>query len=416
MPYTLVKNDITRMKTDAIVNAANASLLGGGGVDGAIHRAAGPRLLEECRTLHGCVTGDAKITKGYNLHAKYVIHTVGPVWEGGNHYEKDLLYSCYWNSLNLAKEYKLKSIAFPLISTGAFGYPVAEALQVATDAITKFLETNEMDVYLVLYSVRIRLLQGKLLNRLQTYLDDNYIDDSPFYERLNSRNINRSPEADRGTTLFQTCDNRKLDDEEDELEGTYLTRRQELFEEEPEGWEDSDDEDEESYCLYQTIYNPEEDKEPEYHEPYSEEKKELHSENIMFQQDIDLGGAIKKKGNEFIFQLDESFSEMLLRIIKEKEMTETECYKSANIDRKLFSKIRSKKNYKPSKATVFAFIIALHLNMEEAKAMLASAGFAFSHSSKFDLMIEFFIQEGIYNIYEINEALCDYDLPLLGSL
>ncbi len=138
----LVKGDITLMDVDAIVNAANESLLGGGGVDGAIHRAAGPQLLAECRTLGGCPTGEARITRGYNLKARYIIHTVGPVWHGGSRGEAKLLASAYWNSLQLAADYSLKSIAFPNISTGVYGYPKREAAEIATRTVNEFKQQN----------------------------------------------------------------------------------------------------------------------------------------------------------------------------------------------------------------------------------------------------------------------------------
>lgn len=151
MPFEIVHQDITKMNCDAIVNAAKKSLLGGGGVDGAIHRAAGPKLLLECMTLHGCQTGQAKITKGYRLPAKYVIHTVGPVWRGGRNGERELLASCFRTSLELAEQYDCKSVAFPLISAGIFHYPKEEAMQVAEETILEYLSKHDMTVYLTIY-------------------------------------------------------------------------------------------------------------------------------------------------------------------------------------------------------------------------------------------------------------------------
>ena len=312
MPLQIVRNDITKMKVDAIVNAANNSLLGGGGVDGCIHRA-------------------AKITKGYQLPCTYVIHAVGPRWIDGSHNEKELLKSCYIASLNLAKEYNCKSIAFPLISSGIYGYPKAQALRVAVEQIGKFLLDNEMMVYLVIFDRKTYEIGDKLYSDIKSYIDDQYVDehsDSLFLQRA------------RFVEFEHAC---------------------------------------------------------------------------LKEESVPLSSAKQKSITEWLNDIDESFSEMLLRKIDESGMSDAECYKKANIDRKLFSKIRSDKLYKPSKPTVIAFALALELSLEEMQDMLAKAGFALSHSSKFDLIIEYFVKLGNYNVYEINEALFAFDQSLIGG-
>jgi O-acetyl-ADP-ribose deacetylase (regulator of RNase III) len=336
MPLEIIRNDITKVYADAIVNAANSSLLGGGGVDGAIHRAAGAELYEECRTLGGCETGQAKITKGYQLPAKYIIHTVGPVWQGGNSKEEELLADCYKNSLALAIEYKLESIAFPLISSGAFGYPRDKALKTAITVIGDFLLSNEITVFLVVYDIASYVLSEKLFTSIRQYIDDRYIDEHPF------NRINRS--------------------EGSRLKECYLEAPVFLSEEAP------------------VLLNKQ-----------------------------------KRNLEDLVKHMDETFSQMLLRLIDEKGMTDAETYKKANIDRKLFSKIRNDICYKPSKPTAVALAVALKLNLDETKDLLMRAGFALSHSSKFDIIIEYFIMDGNYNIFEINEALFAFDQSLLGA-
>ena len=338
MPLEIVRNDITKITVDAIVNAANESLLGGGGVDGAIHYAAGPKLLAECKTLGGCKTGKAKITGGYNLPAKYVIHTVGPIYEDGKHGEKALLESCYRESLDLAKEYNCETVAFPLISSGVYGYPKDQALKVATQVIGDFLLKNEMKVYIVIFDKAAYKISEKLFSDIAEYIDDNYVDKHTDYRRGRSR-------------MNYPCQSVMI--------GSAQPKYFDLCE-----------------C------------------------------KAMAPGD-DLDAKLK--------QIDESFSQMLLRKIDEKGMTDAECYKKANIDRKLFSKIRGDVHYKPSKPTAIAFAISLELTLSETEDMLKKAGFALSHSNKFDIIIEYFIIRGNYNIFEINEALFAFDQSLLGA-
>ena len=350
MPFEIVRNDITKMKVDAIVNAANNSLLGGGGVDGAIHRAAGPELLAECRTLGGCQTGEAKITKGYRLPARYVIHTVGPIWHGGRYHEKELLTACYSNSLALALAHGCETVAFPMISAGAYGYPKDQAMEVAVDAITHFLLDHDLTVYLVVFGPTEFMTGKKLFRDVQEYIDDVYA-----ASHVN-KNVERSREA-----LWR----------QDERAALELDRQ----------------------------------------------IASMQSTEAMKERRASAAPSVPLPDWERILKkTDEGFSEALLRLIDEKGMSDAQCYKRANVDRKLFSKIRSNLAYKPSKPTVFAFAVALELTLPETKTLLGKAGFALSHSSKFDIVLEYFIMNRNYNIIEINEVLFQFDMPLLGSM
>ena len=330
MPLEIVRNDITKMAVEAIVNAANETLLGGGGVDGCIHRAAGPELLAECRTLGGCKTGDAKLTKAYRLPCPYVIHTVGPVWNGGSHGERELLVSCYRTSLALAKEHGCETVAFPLISSGIFGYPKDQALRVAVDTIGEFLLHNDMTVYIVIFSRTAYQIGSKLFADIAEYVDDHYVDAHTDSRRDRLRRMSV-------------------------LEGRALSAG-------------------------------------------------------AAAAPMAVGGL-----DSLLAHLDAGFSETLLKLIDRSGKKDSEIYKKANVDRKLFSKIRNNPDYKPSKATAIAFAIALELNLDEARDLVARAGYALSASSKFDVIIEYFIRQKKYDIFEINEALFAFDQSLLGA-
>ena len=343
MPIQIVRNDITKIECDAIVNAANSSLLGGGGVDGAIHKAAGKGLLLECMKLGGCKVGQAKLTKAYKLPSKFVIHTVGPKWKGGQKGEKELLESCYRESLRIAIDNNCESVAFPLISSGVYGYPKDQALRVAVDVISSFLVEHDMLVYIVVFDKSAFQISEKLFTDIASFIDDKYVDTHFEFNR---------------------------------------TRR--------DAWG-------ESTLLGETRILPDED---------FVEMSAPCAQAVTAPKAISLEDAVN--------QIDESFSQMLLRKIDEKGLTDAECYKKANVDRKLFSKIRSDVHYRPSKPTTIAFAVALELSLEETKDMLMKAGFALSRSNKFDIIIEYFISNNNYNVFEINEALFAFDQSLLG--
>lgn len=336
MPLEFVRNDITKMKVDAIVNAANNRLANGGGVCGAIHKVAGQDLLAECMKLGGCKTGEAKITRGYQLPCKYVIHTVGPVWQGGHAGEKELLISCYQQSLELAKAHHCTSIAFPLISTGIFGYPKDQALRVATDTIRDFLIENDdtdMLVNIVVFDKDSFRLSGKLYAGIAEYIDDHYVD-----EHADFRSRRREYELNAPRCMEAPC----------RLDSASVPKTSPSLE-------------------------------------------------------------------DALSMIDESFSQMVLRKIDEKGMKDPECYKRANLDRKLFSKLRNDANYKPRKHTALALAIALELSLEETQELLMKAGYALSHSDKGDIIVEYFIRKAQYDIFEINQALYSFDQTVLGG-
>lgn len=338
MPFEIVRNDIVNMQVDAVVNTANPNPVIGSGVDSGIHKKAGHELLV-ARQKIGCIDfGDAAITPGFDLDARYVIHTVGPVWEDGSHREEQILSSCYRNSLTLAKEYECESIAFPLIATGNYGFPKPLALQIAVREISTFLLENEMQVYLVVFGKEAFALSEKLFKSVSSYIDENYI---------------------RSKTL-----------DEYGTESMYSSR--------------------------------------------------LETRRIREQEcsDMLVGAAIPIDSDDWgqlLKDLDAGFSETLLQLIDRTGKKDSEIYKKANVDRKLFSKIRNNMDYRPSKTTALAFAFALELDVDETKDFISRAGFALSHSSKFDVIVEYFLVNRNYNVFELNEVLFAFDQPLIGA-
>lgn len=330
MPLEIVRNDITKMRVDAIVNAANTGLRMGGGVCGAIFQAAGPQQLQAaCDEIGSCPVGEAVATEAFQLPAKHIIHTAGPVWQGGSQGEADLLKSSYQNSMTLAVGLGCESIAFPLISTGIYGYPKEQALQIAISTIQEFLMAHELLVYLVVFDKQSFGFSEKISSSIHQFIDEHYVE----------AQLERDP------------------------------RHRQLLE------------------------------------------VDISSEQMLEEAVAPRVGSL----NDMLKRIDESFSQRLLRFIDEKGLTDVETYRKANIDRKLFSKIRNSAGYTPQKKTAIAFAIALELDLQETKALLSAAGYTLSRSSVFDLIIEYFITQQNYDIFEINEALFAFDQATLGA-
>jgi len=331
MPFEIVRNDIVNMKVDAIVNTANPRPIIGAGTDKAVHDKAGARLLLARKEIGNIAVGEAAITPAFDLDVNYVIHTAGPIWKDGRSGEEELLASCFRNSLGIAKKKDCESIAFPLISTGSYGFPKPLALQIAVREISSFLMENEMQVYLVVFEKQSFELSEKLFKSVSSYIDENYVSEkiNAEYKMSNLRSYE---------LLFEASDTPRY--------GTICS-------------------------------NP------------------------------NLDGMLEN--------LDKGFSETLLDLIDRTGKKDSEIYKRANVDRKLFSKIRNNADYRPSKTTAIAFAIALELDLDETSDLLSRAGYALSQSSKFDVIVRYFIENKKYDIFEINSALFRFDQPLLCS-
>lgn len=348
MPFEIVRNDIVKMKADAIVNTANPFPEIGSGVDTAIHTAAGPELLQARKMIGNIDRGDAAITPAFKLQANYVIHTVGPIWEGGTFGEADCLRSCYQKSLELAAKNDCGSIAFPLLATGNYGFPKDQALQIAVSVISNFLLNHDMMVYLVVFNEKAYTLSEKLFKDVQSYIDEHYV-----AEKLEE-------EYSKNLPIEALLERRMIRERRERLRETTL----------------------------------------------------LASMDVM----PDFSAGCDSISLEDLLQEEEmTFSEALLDWLIRKDLNDPDVYKKANIDRKLFSKIRNNPEYKPKKNTAIALALALELDLEETKEFIGRAGYALTHSSKYDIIIEFFIRQKNYDVFEINEVLFAYNYPLIGA-
>lgn len=350
MPFQIVRNDIANMHVDAIVNTTNPTAEIGYGVDSAIHLKAGPQLLEARKELGLISVGNAALTPAFQLDAKYVIHTVCPVWQGGNYGEELLLANCYSSALQLALEHHCESIAFPLMSAGNHGFPKPAALQIAMNTISRFLMIHDMMIYLVVFSRDAFALSEKLFRSVESYIDENYI----YHQTLKEYGL-----ADK-------CNVREA-----QISETLQMQRR--------------------------------------------RRRAAHMEECLAPAPQAAPFASMGDLEALLNHTDAGFSETLLKLIDRSGKKDSEIYKKANIDRKLFSKIKNNPNYNPKKPTVLAFAIALELNLSDTEMLLSRAGYALSHASKFDIIIEYFIKQKNYDIFELNEVLFAFDQPLLGS-
>ncbi|WP_026496704.1 macro domain-containing protein [Butyrivibrio sp. WCD3002] len=360
MPFSIIRNDITKVKADAIVNTANPEVTIGGGVDSAIYKAAGEEeLLAERKKIGQLEPGEVGITPAFKLNAKYIIHASGPWWEGGDKGEFDVLRSCYEKSLNLALENGCESIAFPLIATGVYGFPKDKALQIATSVIQEFLFEHEMSIILVVFDRKAFELSGKVYSDVQGYIDENYVKRS-YHREYGSR-------GERNARLRERYDLDAIGSAE-ECEA--------CFDEEP-------------------------------------IEKLVESTPVMKLMAMEPDG---KSLDELLDSPAESFQEKLFQLIDKSGLDDVSVYKKANITKKVFSDIKTKKNYKPSKKTAVAFAIALELSMDETTDLLQRAGIALSPSSKFDLIVGYYISHGIYDMMTINLTLFDNKQECLGVI
>lgn len=414
MALQIIRNNIINVKADAIVNTANPAVGVGRGVDQAIYEAAGwERLLEARREIGEMSPGEAAWTPAFDLKADYIIHTVGPAWRGGGYGERETVAKCYSRSLELAAELGCESIAFPLIATGTYGFPKDEALQIAISEISRFLLSNDMEVLLVVYDKESFEVSGKLFSDIRTFISDREVSYyAPQHASRRPGNLLRRFREARYRTIGtkRAAEEQSIEESRtEEAAGEYAADTD--LDADFSGWYESDStaDEERSY----TLYGGDLDRVP----ALQEEMEKPASPSLPKSAAPSYAPSFpaeRESLSERLRHMDKTFQEYLFMLIDRRGLTDTEVYKKANIDRKHFSKIRSNVDYKPSKKTALALAVALELNIDETRDLLARAGLALSPSMISDKIIEYCIETGNYDIYEINCILFKYDQQTLG--
>ncbi len=401
MALQIIRNNIINVEADAIVNTANPAVGVGRGVDSSVYRAAGWEKLLEAREKIGEMSpGEAAWTPAFDLHAKYIIHTVGPAWRGGGYGERETVAKCYSRSLELAAELGCESIAFPLIATGTYGFPKDDALRIAMAEISSFLLENEMEVLLVVYDRESFEVSGKLFADIKSYIGDSEATYEPSYRsyrpiKTYGRNLQESSaERIAELNMSELSDRRSFLDRILNRKGVETEEARSAF---PEIQEADAGEENVDYDLF------------------SDEDTLDISGSLSMPSYAPAFPAQEISLDERLKHLDKTFQEYLFMLIDRRGLTDPDVYKKANIDRKHFSKIRSNVDYSPSKKTALALAIALELSLDETKDLLARAGLALSPSMMSDRIIEYCIETSNYDIYEINCILFKYDQPTLGA-
>lgn len=385
MSFKIVRNDITKMHVDAVVNTANEAPTYGTGVDYAIYKAAGEvQLLEERRQIGFLKEGDVVITSGYQLPAKYIIHAVSPRYIDGESREEDKLRSCYRKSLALALENHCQSVAFPLISTGGFGYPKEEAMRIAVDEINAFLLRHNMLIYLVVFDTASTKLGLNLYPELEAYIDSNYVSDKRE-EEYGDRMFGSVPLGSPHFGEYQIL--------RDEVERSVKAVPRMT-----------------SPCMSTRPIVPMANIGPD--ASAVEGKVCAAQKATLCEEDYsDFYEENESALKERMKHMSDTFQEYLLYLIAQKGLNNAEVYKNAIITKQLFSKIKLNPQYHPDKATAMRLCVGARLNLDETKDLLARAGYALSPCDKRDIIFSFFLENEVYDMIEIDIALEEHGLP-----